>query len=223
MTNPLTFYGRRKGRALGAQKQSLMETLLPLHQVTLEEAPQLMAQAPYSILEIGFGGGEHLATQAVRKPHATCLGVEVFHNGIASLLEAIKKNDLKNVFIYPDDGRPLLAKFLEKTIDELFLLFPDPWPKKKHHERRLLSGPTLAHFSHLLKPTGTLTIASDDPSYLEHIQECLEASPHFQLFLENRKSIYERPQPWVITRYEEKALLEGRVPHYFTLKLKNPL
>jgi tRNA (guanine-N7-)-methyltransferase len=216
------FYGRRRGRKLGPLKHTLMETLLPQVRLSDPQVGVITKESPTVFLEIGFGGGEHLANLAKENPHALCLGVEVFQNGVASLLQAIHEQSLKNIRIFPEDVRLLLPYLLDASLDKIFVLFPDPWPKKKHHERRLLNPSTFALFARLLKPQGRLIIASDDCSYLEHIHECLSSCEQLILCLEERKSLKERPQGWTITRYEEKALKAGRKPQYFVLTKRCP-
>lgn len=215
------FYGRRHGRTLGSLKKELMEKLLPRVHLAAKDAATLVQNAPYAVLEIGFGGGEHLADFALNNPDITCLGVEVFKNGIASLLQKIHLQGIENIRIFPEDVRLLFPLIQKESLDHIFVLFPDPWPKKKHHFRRLLTPETFSLFVDFLKPHGRLTIASDDPSYLEQIHECMAQRPQLSLFLKDRTSVYQRPQNWTITKYEEKALKAGRIPEYFTLEKKH--
>lgn len=205
------FYGRRQGRAIGGLKQELMETLLPALSFSLDQLVNVMNNAPICVMEIGFGGGEHLAQRAQQNPHILYIGVEVFRNGVAALLEKIHLHGLKNICIFNEDVRLLFPFLSHHSLDGIYVLFPDPWPKKKHLQRRLLNAQTLTFFSELLKPKGFLTIASDDPSYTGQIIESYQQCGRFEYAIPT----FKRPQDWVITRYEEKALKAGRTPHYF--------
>lgn len=216
------FYGRKKGRPLGAYKSNLMESLLPIIEFDPAKFSNDVSTYHESFLEIGFGGGEHMASFAAEKKDSLCIGAEVFKNGVASLLEHIERLSLKNIKIYADDVRELLPLLPMASLNGIFVLFPDPWPKTRHHERRIINTDNLRLFAKLLKPEGFLTIASDDPSYLEQIKEVISLSADFILYSTDtflRPSSVHNIQilgPG-ITRYEEKALLAGRIPQYFVL------
>src|SRR5205085_6025200 len=142
-------YGRRRGRPLRPGQQQLFETLLPQLAITLPETgrldprPLFPAGASAVWLEIGFGGGEHLAEQAARHPEIGFIGSEVFENGVAKLLAEIDRRRLGNVRLFANDARPLIEALAPASIGRVFILFPDPWPKQRHHKRRLVAAPTL--------------------------------------------------------------------------------
>jgi tRNA (guanine-N7-)-methyltransferase len=176
----LQLYGRRRGRRLRVGQQELLEELLPKLRIALPEAGEPFgADALFGPeirdlwLEIGFGGGEHLAWQAARHPEIGFIGAEFFLNGIASLLGHLARGGIGNVRIHPEDARPLLHALPDRSIGRAFLLFPDPWPKARHARRRFVGPENLAELARILKPGAELRIASDDPGYvawaLEHL------------------------------------------------------
>lgn len=207
-SRPLLFYGRRQGRTLRGLKKDLLTDLLPRLTVTPQNLPAFLASNHHHVLEIGFGGGEHLSAHSLAFPHKSFLGIEVFKNGIAHLLETIHIHNLENIRLFPQDGR-LLFPFIPKgSLKEIYVLFPDPWPKKKHHQRRLLDHTTCQLFSDWLKPSGRLVIASDHPDYLQHIKLSAFQTPGLKQL--DKDSFHKL----VITRYEQKALKAGRHPEY---------
>ena len=214
------FYGRRKGRPLRKGQQSHIDTLLPRIAIALPEAGKLdpralFPQAQELWLEIGFGGGEHLAEQARANRQAGIIGCEVFLNGIATLLAQIETHDLKNVRIYPEDARDLLDALPERSLDRVFLLFPDPWPKRRHAERRFIQIANLDLLARLMKPGAEFRVASDDPTYIGWALAHVTAHPAFRWAARRPQDWRDRPADWPPTRYEAKALREGRKPAYF--------
>ena len=165
-------------------------------------------------LEIGFGGGEHLAWQAARNPDATLIGCEVYRNGIAALLAQIDREGLANIRIWPEDARDLLDRLPDASIDRAFLLFPDPWPKTRHAERRFVAGTNLDALARILKPGAALRVATDDPVYLRWTLELLPVHPAFRWQVAGPADWRQRPTDWPATRYERKALAAGRKPAY---------
>jgi tRNA (guanine-N7-)-methyltransferase len=161
-------------------------------------------------LEIGFGGGEHLAVQAEKYPNDGFIGCEPFVNGIASLLDHIDRKQLKNIRIYPGDARLLLDTLPDASLARCVLLFPDPWPKARHAERRFIGPENLQRLARVLKEGAELRIATDDEQLKDWMREHLRGAEDFELIGDSTA----RPADWPPTRYEEKALKAGRKPVY---------
>jgi len=218
------FYGRRKGRPLRKGQQQLMDTLLQRLALELPSAGKLDPRSLFAPavrqlwLEIGFGGGEHLAEQARANPDAGIIGCEVFLNGIATLLAQVAQHDLKNVRIHPEDARDLLDCLPDAALDRVFLLFPDPWPKRRHAARRFIQTERLDQLARLMKPGAEFRVASDDPGYITWALAHLTAHPDFQWLAQRPRDWRERPDDWPQTRYEAKALREGRKPCFFRFR-----
>ncbi len=168
-------------------------------------------------LEIGFGGGEHLAAQAERHPDIGFIGAEPFVNGIASLLTHIEDKKLGNVRIFPDDARRLLDALPEYGIDRCFILFADPWPKARHAERRFIGPENLPRLVRALRENGELHLATDDANLALWMQEHMEASKDFEPV---SKPSNQPPPGWVSTRYEQKGIKAGRKPVYSIYRRK---
>jgi tRNA (guanine-N7-)-methyltransferase len=202
------FYGRRRGKTLRRHHLQLVEELLPKLRVDLENP----LPAGEVWLEIGFGGGEHLAHQAALFPEVNFIGAEPFRNGVAKLLAQIEEKALSNIRIHDDDVRYLLEKLPPASLARIFVLYPDPWPKKRHHDRRIVNADTLKQFNALLKPDGEFLFASDIDDYVEWtLLECREHGG-FEL-VSNSAEPFEN---WLQTRYEAKAKREGRQTAYLT-------
>lgn len=221
-TRPLRSYGRRKGRPLSARKEHLLKGLLPRLRLNLKEpAPSRLRELfPVPVrevwLEIGFGSGEHLLWQADHHKDAGFIGCEPFINGVASLLGQIEARGLGTIRVHDGDARDVLAWLPEGSIGRIFLLFPDPWPKKRQLKRRLLTPETVKELARVLRPGGELRFASDDADYAEQAHLLVRESGSFTWTAE-RASDWEReqrPAGWPETRYERKALSEGRKPVY---------
>ena len=209
------FYGRRQGRPLRKEALHLMDNLLPKLRLTDEQdLTQAFGNDHPLWLEIGFGGGEHLAFQAEQNPDVNIIGVEPFVNGVASLLKRLAANGARNVRIHPADVRPFLPAMPEGAFTRIFVLFPDPWHKSRHNKRRLLQLETLNHFARLLKPGGQLRLATDDVGYLRWILERMMGHPAFDWQVNGPAQWRQRPADWPPTRYEQKGLENGRVPTY---------
>lgn len=217
------FYGRRKGRPLRTRKSGLLETLLPRLRISLPrqgflDPRSLFAHAPQSIwLEIGFGGGEHLAEQAVRYPDIGFLGCEPFVNGVASLLDHVDCRQIPNIRIYPEDARHLLDALPDHSLDRCYVLFADPWPKARHAERRFIGPENLPRLARVLKPGAELRLATDDPTLRDWMREHVQAAPCFELVHDGTTS----PCDWIPTRYEQKGRAAGREPVYLTALARN--
>lgn len=232
MTDParhgsLRTYGRRRGRPLRVERARLVESLLPLIRV-----PAAVLSAPAGSvdprrlfdrtvdavwLEIGFGGGEHLAAQAKAHPAVGMIGCEPFANGVAALLRRIDADKLGNVRILPDDARPLLDALADAGLARVFVLFPDPWPKKRHARRRLVSAETLAVLARLIADGGVLRLATDDPTYAQAMAALAADAPAFRLVGGGPAAPAWRPADAPASRYEEKALKAGRTPVFLEL------
>jgi tRNA (guanine-N7-)-methyltransferase len=174
-------------------------------------------------LEIGFGSGEHLAQQAERHPTAGFIGCEVFENGIVKLLAQIEQRRLDNIRIFADDGRLLIAALPPASIDRVFILFPDPWPKRRHHKRRLLSRETLDRLAEIMADGAELRAATDDGDYLCWILERLTGHPAFEWLARRPGDWRERPADWPPTRYEEKTRAAGRSPAFLRFRRRPPM
>lgn len=212
----LRTYGRRKGHRLSARKQGLIDTLLPRLRLPLDQsAPSSLAAmfdppARMLTLEIGFGAGEHLAAMAEDAPEDGFVGCDVFLNGVAALLSRIDDAGLANVRIHDGDARALLDWLPDASLDQVFILFPDPWPKPRHHKRRLISPDMLASLARVMKCGAPLQIASDIPAYIRTTFLAMFISGEFAWQAEGPDDWRRRPAGRLETRYERKALREGR-------------
>jgi tRNA (guanine-N7-)-methyltransferase len=197
-----------------------MEWLLPRLAFELPPAgeldPQSLFPDPRSPiwLEIGFGGGEHLAALAGHHPEIGFVGCEVFENGIAKLLGEIERRDLGNVRLFIDDARLLLAALRPSSIGRVFILFPDPWPKERHKKRRIVSRETLDQLARIMAGGAELRLATDDPDYFGWMLEQVTAHPALEWLARRPADWCERPAHWPPTRYEEKARAAGRAPRF---------
>lgn len=220
----LQLYGRRRGRPLRVQKARCYEALLPQTRITLPEQGQLdpaglFSFAPAAVwLEVGFGGGEHLAAQAQAHPDIGFIGCEPFVNGVAGLLHHIEARGLQNVRVLADDARPLLARLPEASIARSFVLFADPWPKARHHRRRFIGPETLPDLARILADNAHLRLASDDPGLARWMLEHVWSHPAFAWTARCPADWRHRPADAPPTRYEEKALAAGRRPVYLTFR-----
>ena len=168
-------------------------------------------------LEIGFGGAEHLLWQASRHPGVGLIGCEVFEDGVVKALAGIEQNDLNNVRLYTDDARALLRWIPAGSLDRVFILFPDPWPKKRHVKRRLISPAFLGSLARAMAPGGELRIATDIGDYARTMMLALREHPEFAWTAERPRDWRERPPDWPETRYEAKAKAAGRRCYYLRL------
>jgi tRNA (guanine-N7-)-methyltransferase len=218
-------YGRRSGRPLRHGQEQTKDALLPRLAIARPEEGQqldphtLFPSPPASVwLEIGFGGGEHLAAQAAAHPETGFIGSEVFENGIARLVGAVASRGLTNIRIFADDARLLLDALMPASLGRVFILFPDPWPKRRHHKRRLVAPRTLDRVAELMQQGAELRLATDDRDYLAWILECTAAHPAFEWLARRPGDWRERPADWPPTRYEEKARAAGRAPAFLRFR-----
>ena len=217
-------YGRRRGRPLRSGQRELLDALLPRLAVSVPAAgaldPQtLFAAWPRPIwLEIGFGGGEHLVAQAERHPEIGFIGCEVFENGVGKLLSEIARRGLDNIRVFAEDARLLLDALPSASVDRVFILFPDPWPKRRHHKRRIVSRETLDRLAAIMRDDAELRLATDDDDYLCWMLERLTAHPDFEWQARRAEDWRRRPGDWPPTRYEEKARAAGRSPAFLRFR-----
>ena len=204
----LRTYGRVKGRPLRAGKAALLETLAPkLAMPTGRFDPRALTPAAGEVwLEIGFGGGEHLAGQAERRIDVLILGVEPFLNGVASLLRHVDQRGLANVRVLQGDARELVGRLAAASLDRVFILFPDPWPKTRHHKRRLMQPDFIAALARAVRSGGRLRFATDWRDYAAWTLERLSASPDWVWMAERADDWRGPPGDHLTTRYERKAL-----------------
>jgi tRNA (guanine-N7-)-methyltransferase len=181
----------------------------------LVELPKLLPAATRFALEIGYGGGEHLARQAARHPEIGFIGCEVFSGGIAKLLQAVDAEGLTNVRLFTDDALKLLLQLPEACLDEAFLLYPDPWPKLRHHKRRFVSPTTLGELARVLRPGAFLNFATDIEDYANWTLAHVLREPSLE-FVPGAPGSWHKPFPgWESTRYEQKARLAGRGTSFY--------
>ena len=205
---PLRSSGRLKTRTIKPRQAALMETLLPTLRPPAEpfDPRALMPAAKEVWLEIGFGGGEHMAAQAARAPDVLILGAEPFQNGVASALRHIDEAQLTNVRVLDGDARELMAHLPDACLSRIFVLFPDPWPKSRHNKRRIVQVETAAEFARLLAPGGKLRFASDWADYVDWTLLRIAANPAFRWTAERADDWHVPPADHITTRYEEKRL-----------------
>jgi tRNA (guanine-N7-)-methyltransferase len=222
------FYGRRKGKPLKKAHLQRLESILPglsiplpdLDFVDLSQVFNDPALRQYS-LEIGFGGGEHLVTQAINNPQTGFIGAEAFINGVASLLHLVEEQALTNIRVFPQPVWPLLKKLRPRSLAKVFILFPDPWPKIRHHKRRLIQRETLRAIEQLLVADGELRIASDHREYIDWIVKLTTNIAGLVPQFDITSPPTHKPNDWPSTRYEEKALKLGKLCYYLTYGLSS--
>lgn len=205
---PLRTFGRVRSRVIKPRQAALMSSLLP--EVAVPEGafdPRVVAPEAAEVwLEIGFGGGEHMAAQAARRPDVLFLGAEPFLNGAASALRHIEESRLANVRVHVGDARDLMAALPGACLDRLFILFPDPWPKLRHNKRRLIQPDFVGEVARLLRPGGRLRFATDWADYADQALAILRRSPSFDWLAESASDWARPPADHVTTRYEAKKL-----------------
>lgn len=218
-----TLHGRRHGRPLRPGRRRLLQELLP--EIGIDPRPgevidpaALFAPRREAIwLEIGFGSGEHLAWQANRNPQVGFLGAEYYVNGVAALLRQIEARGLENVRVLRGDARALIDALPAESLARVFILFPDPWPKTRHHKRRLIQRETLTRLATVMADGAELRIATDDDAYRHWILEQAD-HPAFCRLGQGPGDWRTRPADWPPTRYEQKAIAHGRQPLYLRFR-----
>ena len=214
------FFGRRAGQSLRDSHARLIENELPKIRVpdnadALHDPRRLFSGQVREVwLEIGFGGGEHLAWQATENPHVGFIGGEPYINGVAKLLSLIKTGNLENIRIIDDDIRPRLDELGQQSVSRAFLLFPDPWPKLRHHKRRFVNSTNLDRLHRILKPGAEFRVASDIDHYIDWSLREVAEHGGFEPLSDDPADWQRRPADWPQTRYEAKAAREGRNSTY---------
>lgn len=221
----LRFFGRRKSKPIRPSRQLLLQDLLP--RIRLDD-PERMKESfgitPKEVwLEVGFGGGEHLAHLCKKYADIAFVGAEPFLNGVASLLAHLNGSHMgpvvhtgmdsvfqDNIRIYPDDIRQIWGRFPDKSFERIYVLYPDPWPKARHANRRFMNPENLKEMARLLTDTGHIELATDMPFYMQWALDNVQASGLFRA----TEAVQTPPYDWMTTRYEQKALANGRTPLY---------
>lgn len=218
------FFGRRKGKALRPLQSDVLRDLLPVHALDLAApAPRPLANlfphAPTEIrLEIGFGGGEHLVHRAAERPDVGFIGVEPFVNGMVKGLQGIAARSLANVRVSDQDAIKVLDWLPAGSIDRVILNYPDPWPKKRHWKRRFVGKDNLSRFARILKSGGEFHFASDIDTYVDWTLAHTRRHGAFRWTAVRPADWRSPPANWPGTRYEAKAIREGRTPVYLTFR-----
>ncbi len=212
----LRSFGRRRGRKLSSRQERLLAELAPRVRPDLARPAPGDATALFGApvkqiwLEIGFGGAEHLVWQACHHPDVGIIGCEPFEEGVVKALALIEDEKLANILVHPDDVRPLLRWLPAASLDRAFILFPDPWPKARHRKRRLVGTPLLDQLARAMKPGAELRLGTDIGDYARTMLAALMRHPHFRWTATRAADWRNRPEDWPQTRYEAKAVREGR-------------
>ncbi|MEM6496715.1 MAG: tRNA (guanosine(46)-N7)-methyltransferase TrmB [Pseudomonadota bacterium] len=220
----LRSFGRTRSRSLTARQQDVVTRLAKQTSIDLSSTAPLGAaeifDQPYETLwlEIGFGGGEHLLWQARENPQVGIVGCEPFRDGVVRVLTAIDEGQLGNIRLHADDARPLLRRLEPDSIDRAFILFPDPWPKKRHNKRRLINTSLAELLARVMKSGAQLRIATDIDDYLKSILLTFHGHPDFDWLADGPSDWRMRPRDWPATRYEAKAIREGRSCAYLRFR-----
>ncbi len=221
------FFGRRKGKALTKASQDRFDSILPTVSIEITENTVFNAEEIFGNeinelwFEVGFGGGEHMAWQAQNHKHVSIIGCEPYLNGTAKVLKEIEEDEINNIRIYPNDARHIMDKMPDACLDKAFALFGDPWRKYRHRYRRFIGPDNLDRFARILKDGAILRIATDHPIYLQWILRWTPVHPDFEWLDEGPKDWGIRKSDWPETRYERKAVREGRKSSYLTFRRKN--
>lgn len=218
------FFGRRKGRPLRKEQSARFEDLLPRLMVPVNDPAPDDLTSLFSVpvkcvrLEIGFGGGEHLIHRALENPDIGYIGCEPFINGMAKALMRIHELGLKNIRLYDRDALEVLDWLPDASLDRVVLLYPDPWPKRRHWKRRFVGEVSLPRLARVLKTGGQFHFASDIDTYVDWTLFHVRRRPEFR-WLAKDKTDWSQPwHNWISTRYEQKALREGRIGCYLTFE-----
>jgi len=214
------FYGRRKGRRIS---QAGILALKKGSNFIIEYEnffETFFIDKKKIILEIGFGDGENLINAAKSNPDIYYLGADPFLNTTIKCVKQILKYNLKNITIWPDDVRKIINLFPLKSISEIKLLFPDPWPKAKHQRRRLIQDDFINSINRILKTKGTVTVGTDHKILKSWVLEKFQASSNFEWIVKNSKDWETRPKECFLTKYEKKSLIEKRKPSWFIFEKK---
>tara|TARA_B100001142_G_C14165096_1_gene589977 strand:+ start:5 stop:688 length:684 start_codon:yes stop_codon:yes gene_type:complete len=221
------FYGRRRTHKLRDARRAAFNRVMPAIKLNTEALdanldPAKLFESPVKSvwLEVGFGSSEHLFNQSLANPEVGFIGCEPFVNGVAKLCQKIDTENNTNIRIFMDDARLLFSALNMQSVNRLFILFPDPWPKKRHYKRRIINSETIPLMHKFLVQGGELRIASDEPSYIHWILMHMSQEQGFIWSAKSREDWRNRKEDWPQTRYEKKALQAGRTPIFLTYKTK---
>ena len=217
----LRSFGRVRGRVLSESLRHVVQHSLPalLIDEGLKHPADAFLGAYQEIrLEIGFGSGEHLVHLAKLYPHIGFIGCEPYLNGVAAAALLIEQEHIPNIRIFHGDARVLLANFSAASLSQIFILFPDPWPKTKHHKKRLVSGNFPDELARVLVPSGMLTLATDHPDYATWMLSFMLRCPFFHWQARTQADWQTPPKDWTETRYQQKARKEGREGMFFVFE-----
>ncbi len=221
-----TLYGRRRGKKLRDGQQSLLATLLPRLTLVVPSEPEKIdlaglfggtLPADGVWLEVGFGAGEHLVWQAKEHPKVGLIGCEPYINGVAKCLAHVQREGVENIRLFTDDAMLVMKALPDASLSRAFVLFPDPWPKSRHHKRRFVQRDNLDVLACLMIPGAELRLATDDPSYLPWMVEHASTHPAFDWLAERPADWRGRPDDWPPTRYEQK-MLAGHKPAFLRFR-----
>ena len=215
----MKLFGRKKGRKISSKKLDLINKLLP--NISLDNKTifnQILSSKKKKFLEVGFGHGENLIKLSQDRPDWVFLGVEYFVNGVASILDKIDSEKIKNIFILHGDGRDFLKKLPKNSISESCILFPDPWQKSKHSERRIIQKSFINTLSDIMKINSKLHISSDDPVAQEWILKCFIFNENFEWNIKSVDECFYKPEIFEETKYMRKSILENRKSMWFKFK-----
>lgn len=218
---PRAFFGRRSGKTLHVRQRVLFDELLPKIAIELPKAGKVTPDEIFdrisdrTIMEIGYGGGEHLARQATQNPATAFIGCEVFSGGIGKALEKIAEGELSNIRLFTDDALKLLQTLPDASLDGVYLLYPDPWPKNRHHKRRFVSPTTLGELARVIKSGGFFRFASDIEDYANWTLAHILRTDGFVWEVGRPASWHQPYEGWQPTRYEQKARREGRLKSFY--------
>lgn len=211
-------FGRIKAKNITDNDNNLLSNFLPKYSINIGEK---LNKTKINHLEIGFGYGESIIHRAQNNKNINYIGCEAYTKGVASLLNKIKTNNLNNIKIFHGDARILIENLEDKCLDKIFILFPDPWPKKRHNKRRIINNEFLDLIAKKLKNNGELFFASDIINYVEWTIENIENNKHFTKKFNNLNDCITEPNWWVETRYQSKAKKEGRKSYFMEFSLKH--
>lgn len=224
MNDPTTIrrlYGRRQGHKLRQGQSALVEELLPAVEVPTTgplDAPTLFGDDRPLELEIGFGAGEHLAGQAAARPDHGFIGCEPFLNGVVGALGHIRDRGLDNVRLHMGDALEVIERLPDASLDRVYLLHPDPWPKARHAKRRMVNDGPLDLIAAKLKPGHEFRLGTDDPTYCRWAMMVMNRRRDFVWTAQTPGDFLTRPGDWPETRYERKARRQGHEVWYFTYR-----
>ncbi len=222
-------YGRRRGKGKRNKNLEIIKSQLPKHSINLQNISRASDLKSYFSnrveevwLEIGFGSGEHLTSVSEAHPKVGFLGIEVYEDGIAKTLKQISKLGISNIKLINEDANNIIFLLPPKSITKIFLLFPDPWPKKRHAKRRFVNTENLNQLARIMHSGGELLFATDHNDYLSWSLEQFMSTTLFKSENLDQNSWKNQPNGWFSTRYEQKAIEAGRSPKYLKF-LKNDI